>query len=128
MPTFIEETRMTRALMVVQARCNDPEQIKEFHEWYSFHHLPDVVESEHFSKASRYRLVGTLGGAGSTEPSDFLALYEVDTDDVEALNKAVMDNLGVKGGEGRVIQHPSCEVLSAGFYTFISEVSHVAPT
>ncbi len=125
MPTFLEETRMTRALMVVQARCTDPEQIKEFNEWYSFHHFPDVVESEHFTGASRYRLVGSLAGAGNGEPSDFLAIYEVDTDDAEALNKAVMDNLGVKAGEGRVLQHPSCEVISAGFYSFISEVSHV---
>ncbi|MBT4163032.1 MAG: hypothetical protein HOC70_14035 [Gammaproteobacteria bacterium] len=116
---------MAKALMVVQSRCNDPKQLGEFHEWYNFHHLPDVVEADHFIKASRYRLVGTLGGAGSEEPLPFIALYEVDTDDVEALNKAVMEIMVAKGEKGRVLQHESCDVVTAGFYTFISEVAHV---
>jgi hypothetical protein len=117
---------MAKALMVVLSRCNDSKQLGEFNEWYSFHHIPDVVETEHFSKASRYRLVGTLGAAGSEKPGEFLALYEVDTDDVAELNKVVMDQMAAKGEQGRVIQHPSCDVISAAFYTFVSEVSNVA--
>lgn len=117
---------MARALMVVLTRCNDSKRLGEFNEWYSFHHLPDVVEAESFSTASRYRLVGTLEGAGSEKPGEFLALYEVDTDDVPALNKAVTEKMGEKGEQGRVLQHDTCDVISAGFYTFISEVSHVA--
>lgn len=116
---------MARALMVVLARCNDPDRLGEFNEWYSFHHVPDVLESEGFTKASRYRLVGTLEGAGSESPAEFLALYEVDTDDPVALNKAVAENLKKKGSEGRIVQHGTCDVISAAFYTFISEVSHV---
>jgi hypothetical protein len=85
----------------------------------------DVLESEGFTKASRYRLVGTLEGAGSESPAEFLALYEVDTDDPVALNKTVAENLKKKGSEGRIVRHETCDVISAAFYTFISEVSHV---
>ncbi len=116
---------MARALTVVLARCNDLDRLDEFNEWYSFHHVPDVLESEGFTKASRYRLVGTLEGAGSERPAEFLALYEVDTDDPAALNKAVAENLQEKRKKGRIIQHETCDVFSVAFYTFVSEVSHV---
>ncbi|MFC1825298.1 hypothetical protein ACFL9T_21515 [Thermodesulfobacteriota bacterium] len=114
---------MARALMVVLTRCNDLKRLDEFNEWYSFHHMPDVLETEGFSKASRYRLIGTLEAAGGEKPGEFLALYEADTDDPAALNKAVMEKMQEKGAKGRILQHETCDVISTGFYSFINEAS-----
>lgn len=115
---------MAKALMVVLTRCNDPKRIDEFNEWYSFHHQADVAEVDHFLNASRYRLIGKLEGTGSQEPEPFLAVYELDTDDVPTLQKAVLETMGAKAEKGRIVQHETCDVISVGFYAFHSEVRH----
>lgn len=109
--------------MVVFTRCSDPSRLDEFNEWYSFHHQPDVVEAEHFLRGSRYRLIGKLEGTGREEPGEYLALYEVDSDDLPTLQKAVKRQMKQKRAAGRILQHETCDVISAAFYALQSEVS-----
>ena len=56
-------------------------------EWYTGRHLDDVLREAGFERAGLWRLVGTNPPAAA--PAPYLALYEIDTDDIEAVNAAM---------------------------------------
>lgn len=114
---------MAKAYMVVLARCNDPARRPEFEEWYSFHHQPDVAETPHFISASRYRLAATQSGQDVPE---YLALYELDTDDIPAVQAALGANMSGKRAAGRNTRHETIDVVSVSYYTFVSQVMKAA--
>jgi hypothetical protein len=77
---------MPKAVLVVQSDPA-PGREDEYNEWYSKTHLGEVCSVPGFTGARRYKLKGTLGPEG-VQPADasmpqYLALYELDTDDPE---------------------------------------------
>ncbi|MFC1920089.1 hypothetical protein ACFLYQ_00010 [Chloroflexota bacterium] len=88
---------MEKHILVVALNCSDPVKENEFNEWYNTIHLPDVLETPGFIRATRWE---------HTDPKEqdakFLALYEIETDDVQATMKAMQDNLAVKREAGRM--------------------------
>lgn len=54
----------------------------EFNDWYQNVHLGDVVAIEGFTAAQRFRFAKTLGG-GEDEAFPYLAIYEIETDDID---------------------------------------------
>lgn len=64
----------------------------EFNDWYTNVHLPDVLKLNDFKSAQRFRFV-------AQRPDDkplhrYLALYEVETDDVPATQRLLEETAG----------------------------------
>lgn len=80
---------MTHHLLVV---AMDPKEGREdeFNEWYDHQHLGDVLAMPEFTGAKRYRQVlpSPTGSGG------YISIYEVETDDVEALHATMMAAAG----------------------------------
>jgi hypothetical protein len=51
-----------------------------FNDWYTNRHLPDVFNVDGYVAAQRFKFVPQQGGRAS--PHQFMALYEVETDDL----------------------------------------------
>jgi len=107
---------MTKWLLVIETNCTDAARETEFNEWYDKTHIPDVLETHGFIRATRYE---------NTEPSEgeakFLATYEIETDDVDGFMKAHTDNMTKKRAEGRF--SVLLVLVSRGFYRQVSSVS-----
>lgn len=61
---------------------------EEFNRWYDEQHLGDVLRVPGFRAAERFKLSETQLGAGDL-PYRYLALYEVETDDLAAAARAL---------------------------------------
>lgn len=63
----------------------------EFNEWYDKHHVPDVINVPGFISGQRFKLADSqMGNAEATKTYRYLALYEIETDDVAATLKELM--------------------------------------
>lgn len=81
---------MAKHLLVVFTNAAEGRD-DEFNRWYDEVHLGDVLSVEGFVAAQRFELTGM---AGSSSPHRYLALYEIETDDIDA----VVERLGASGG------------------------------
>ena len=79
---------MARYTFVVMTNAIEGRE-DEFNDWYSNRHLPDILATEGFVAAQRFRL------ADMNPEQDFshryLALYEVETEDLEKTNQLMME-------------------------------------
>ena len=66
-----------------------PEHEEEFNDWYETVHLPDLLSVEGLVAAQRFQLTGpgpqTLNRAGEPAVAQYLAVYELDTEDTDAV-------------------------------------------
>ena len=77
---------MARYVMMVLTNATEGND-EEFNDWYTNQHLPDVLNLRGFTAAHRYELVA---GPSLPAPSHkYLALYEVETDDLAAAHASV---------------------------------------
>jgi hypothetical protein len=88
---------MEKWLFTVEANCNDSAQEKEFNDWYDNTHLPDILETPGFVRASRYENTNPAEGQGK-----FLAMYEIETNDLEQTMALFTENLNNKTAQGRM--------------------------
>ncbi len=107
---------MAKWLLVVETNCSDAARVAEFNEWYDKTHLPDVLETPGFIRATRYE--NTEPSAGKAE---FLATYEIETDDIDKLMKTNSDNLAKKRAAGRFSE--LLVIVGRGLYRQTSSVS-----
>lgn len=107
---------MARYILVVESNCTDPAREAEFNEWYDKTHLPDVLETPGFIRATRY--VNTEAAAGKGK---FVAVYEIETDDIDAFTKTNAANLAKKRAAGRFTD--LLAIVSRGLYRQTSSVS-----
>jgi antibiotic biosynthesis monooxygenase (ABM) superfamily enzyme len=63
-------------------------QEEDFNEWYNKIHLPDVIDTPGYIAATRYKINEFKKGRGS-----YLAVYEVETDDIEETIKVRFEKL-----------------------------------
>jgi len=107
---------MAKWFFVVETNCNDSAREAEFNDWYNQIHLPDILETQGFIRATRYE---------NTEPSEgkakFLATYEIETDDIEQTMKVFSENMAKRREEGRFSE--LLTVVSRGVYKQISSLS-----
>ena len=87
---------MEKVLFVVESNCADPLREDEFNEWYNKTHLPDVLETPGVVRAIRYERI-----APSEGQAKYLALYEIEADDLQAVMIAAGENMERKKAEGR---------------------------
>jgi hypothetical protein len=72
---------MARHVLLVHTQAH-PGREEEFHAWYDGTHVPDVLAVPGFVSARRFRAEPSLRGDLPSHP--FLALYEIETDDLPA--------------------------------------------
>lgn len=88
---------MERWLLSVETNCTDPSREKEFNKWYDSIHLPDVLEPEGILSGTRYENLNPGEGHGK-----YMALYEIETDDIEQTMTAFWGNVNNLYGQGRM--------------------------
>lgn len=72
-----------------------PGKEDEYNQWYEEHHLKDVLQCPGFVSARRFRLADTRFEFNTvTPPYRYLALYEIETDDVQASLKEIVNRAG----------------------------------
>jgi len=88
---------MEKHILVVALNCSDPARESEFNEWYNTIHLPDVLETPGFVRATRWEHTNP-----KEQDAKFLALFDIETDDIQAAMKALEENLAAKREAGRM--------------------------
>lgn len=88
---------MGRWLLAIESDCSDPAREKEFNDWYDNIHLPNVLESPSVLRASRYETDSPADGRGK-----FLALYDIESDNIEQTMAAFWDHVSEKWTQGRM--------------------------
>ena len=78
---------MARYLYFAFSDCKDPAREAEFNEWYDTMHLPDMLEVPGMIQATRW----TSAESGEGQHRKYLALYELETDDLEEFNEKVRE-------------------------------------
>lgn len=113
--------RMAKAILVVQANPSNPEREDDFNRWYNETHLPDVLRVEGYVAAQRFRLVeGVSFAEGLPFPTHhYLAVYELDTDDLEAASQRLRDQV-LQGAIG-ISDTLDIQSVSVSFYAPITE-------
>ena len=104
---------MERWLLVAETNCSDPSQEKEFNHWYDNIHMPDILETPGFIRATRYENSSPAEGRGK-----FLTLYKVVTEDMEQTLAAFTENVTKKWQQGRMSE--LVEAISAASYRQIT--------
>lgn len=81
---------MARAMMLVASNATDPDRIDAFHEWYGLH-VRELLSLEGIVSATRWQLSPhqLLPGASGIDGRRFLALYEIECDDIEAMRDRI---------------------------------------
>ncbi|MFC1940283.1 DUF4286 family protein [Chloroflexota bacterium] len=100
---------MKKWLLVVETNCADAKRETEFNKWYDEIHLPDVLETPGFTRATRYENIESSEGEGK-----FLAIYEIETNDFDRFMKAHSANMDKKRAAGRFSE--LLVRVSRGFY------------
>jgi hypothetical protein len=89
-------SNMTKWLLAVSTDCADPSREGEFNDWYDRMHLPDVLKTPGFIRANRY--VNTDPDSG---PGKFLALYEIESQNIDETMTTLRERLAKLREEGR---------------------------
>ena len=98
MNSYQEDNKnMDKYIIEVGTNCKDPAKESEYNEWYNNTHLPDVLETPGLVRATRYENTNT--GEGQAK---FLAIYEVETDDIEGYMKISNENVAKLTEAGRI--------------------------
>lgn len=73
---------MAKYLLFAFSDCKDPKKEKEFNDWYDNMHMPDMLEVPGFIKATRW----VSADKKENEIRKYLAMYELETDDLDDFN------------------------------------------
>jgi hypothetical protein len=90
----------------VETDCSDPSQEKD---WYNNVHVPDILETPGFVSAIRYENTNPASGRGK-----FLALYQIETKNIEKTKEAFSKIVTNKWQQGRMSE--LVVAISADFY------------
>ena len=74
-------------LLFAFSDCKDPKKEKEYNDWYDNMHMPDMLEVPGFIRATRW----VSADNKENEIRKYLALYELETDDLDEFNKKMRE-------------------------------------
>ena len=107
--------KAAKTVLMVLSNCTDSAREQQFKDWYIGIHFPDVLETPGIVGAKLFSLA-TPPDEGQ---SKFLALYDLDTDDVDSVQNSLTEVMEKKEEQGRMIEY--IEVAALGYYRPISE-------
>ena len=88
---------MEKWLLTVESNCCDPSREQEFNEWYNNIHMPDILEIPGFMRAAFYENTNPSEGQGK-----FLAVYEIETDDLARTLSEFDEIVNTRAKQGRM--------------------------
>lgn len=91
-----------------------PGKDAEYNRWYNEQHIPDVLNAAGFVCAQRFRLAETQNGPRTDQTHKYLALYEIETDDLPASLK----DLASRGGTPDMIMSDAIDLKGANARIF----------
>jgi len=93
---------MARYLLFAFSDCKDAAREEEFNRWYDTMHVPDMLEVPGMISATRWVAAQPEDG----QHRKYLAMYELETDDIDAFDASVRER-GVRTvKEGRFSDLP----------------------
>jgi hypothetical protein len=81
---------MPKARMIVWSNPSEPSREDEFNKWYDTTHAPDVLKLAPFTSVQRFKVSDAQFGPVDT-PGSYLAVYDVDTEDLNQIPQIMMD-------------------------------------
>jgi hypothetical protein len=99
---------MENWILAVDTNSSDRSREQEFNDWYDRIHLPDVLSIAEVLRASRYERKDPVEGQGK-----FVALYEIETDDIERMWETIQEKAGEWRRQGRISE--LLEIVSTAF-------------
>ncbi len=99
-----------------------PGKDAEFNRWYNEQHIPDVLNAAGFVCAQRFKLSDVQNGPKVDQTHKYLALYEIETDDLAASLKDLQSRAGtadmimsdaidLKGANARIFEPVAEKVM-----------------
>src|SRR6201997_945798 len=99
---------MAKSMFMAWASPVDDESEAEFNAWYEGTHVPQVRAAiPAITSVQRYR-IADVPSLGAAPPHRYIAVYEMDTDDVAS----AMAALGAASTEGRMDMTPTMDVAT----------------
>ena len=84
----------------------------EYNQWYNGQHIPDVLNVPGFVAAQRFKLADAQ--MGKNNPYKYLALYEIESDDLAGALKALQSRTGTDD----MIMSDAIDLKNVGAYIF----------
>jgi hypothetical protein len=91
-----------------------PGKETEYNRWYNEQHIPDVLQASGFVCAQRFRLADTQMGGDTNKPYKYLALYEIETDDLAASLK----DLASRANTPDMVMSDAIDLKNVGGFIF----------
>ena len=88
---------MEKWVLVAETNCSDSAREGEFNQWYNTIHAPDVLETPGILRATRYESNDPPEGHGK-----YLAIYDIETEDIDQLITTFSEIVTVKWEQGRM--------------------------
>jgi hypothetical protein len=89
-----------------------PGKEEEFNQWYNGTHIPDVLNVPGLVCAQRFKLADAQ--MGKDNPYKYLALYEIETDDLAG----VLKEMRARGGTADMVMSDAIDMSNVGAYIF----------
>lgn len=112
---------MSKSILTVFTNCA-AEKEAEFNKWYDEVHVPDILAIEGFTAARRFKLAGpgpqvqTQNGPATAQ---YLALYEMDSEDTRAAMKRLGAAVGELAQRGRMFD--GMQLVASATYVALGE-------
>ena len=87
---------MPKGIFLAYTNCVERQRDEEFNRWYTHTHLPDLLKAQGVVSARRFFNLNP--GVG---PSQYLALYEIESDDVQASIADIKEHARASFPKGR---------------------------
>jgi hypothetical protein len=78
-----EGSDVPKAALIVYTNPISTERDDDYNRWYDEIHLPEILAADGFVAASRYRISDAQVGGMAAPDHRYVAVYEVDTDDLQ---------------------------------------------
>jgi hypothetical protein len=111
---------MAKMILAVLTNPVSQERDAEFNEWYTNTHLNDVLKVPGYVAATRFKVIDKPMMDGAELPKQrYLAIYELDTDDVDQAAAQLMT--AVQDGGMSVSDSLDPATIMANFYERVSD-------
>ena len=86
----------------------------EYNDWYNRQHIPDVLNVPGFVSAQRFRLADTQMSRDGNRAHKYLAIYEIETDDLAG----TLQELRARAGTAEIVPSDAIDMKNVATYVF----------
>ena len=86
----------------------------EYNDWYNRHHIPDVLNVPGFVSGQRFRLADTQMSRDGNRAHKYLAVYEIETDDLAG----TLQELRARAGTAEIVPSDAIDMKNVATYVF----------